>query len=154
MAKRVDQWNWSSYQAMVGESAPPRWLSCDYLLAQFSVQRKAAIRKYRLFVQEGLKHGPIWTHLNNQIYLGDKEFIDKVQRHAQIQSDDLQIPKVQRRSIAKSLSEYERIYKTRDEAIINAYASGAYSYQEIGNYFRLHFTRVGRIVRQQRNDKS
>jgi putative transposase len=60
----------------------------------------------------------------------------------------------QRRSIAKSLSEYERIYKTRDEAIINAYASGAYSYQEIGNYFRLHFTRVGRIVRQQRNDKS
>jgi putative transposase len=96
---------------MVGESAPPRWLSFDYLLAQFSVQRKAAIRKYRLFVQESLKHGPIWTRLNNQIYLGGKEFIDKEQRHVQIQRDDLQIPKVQRRSIAKSWSEHERIYK-------------------------------------------
>jgi hypothetical protein len=75
---------------MIGESAPPRWLSFDYLLAQFSVQRKAAIRKYRLFVQESLKHGPIWTRLNNQIYLGGKEFIDKEQRHVQIQRDDLQ----------------------------------------------------------------
>jgi len=139
---------------MVGESAPPRWLSCDYLLAQFSVQRKTTTRKYKLFVQEGLNNGPIWTRLNNQIYLGGKEFIENVHRQTQIQSEGLQVPKVQKRSIAKSLSEYERIYKTRDEAIINAYASGAYSYQEIGNYFRLHFTQVGRIVRQQRNDKS
>jgi len=154
MVKRVNQWDWSSYRAMAGESATPRWLSGDYLLSQFSVQRKTAIRKYRQFVQEGLNNGPIWTQLNNQIYLGGKEFIDKVQRHITIHSEDVQVPKVQRRSIAKSLSEYERIYKNRDEAIINAYASGAYSYQEIGSYFGLHFTRVGRIVRQQRNDKS
>ena len=55
--------------------------------------------------------------------------------------------KVQRRAVAKSLSAYEKQAKSRNEAIVDANASGGYSYQEIGDYFSLHFTRVGKIVR-------
>jgi putative transposase len=150
MVKKVDQWKWSSYLATVGQASIPEWLSSDYLLSQFSVQRKTAIRKYQAFVQEGLKNDPIWSQLNNQVYLGDEAFAQKVQRHIGDQEKDLQIPKLQKRSIAKPLAEYERITPERDEAIVQAYASGAYSYQELGDYFGLHFTRIGKIVRKRR----
>ena len=42
----------------------------------------------------------------------------------------------------------------RDEAIFDAYASGGYSLKEIGDHFRLHYSRVSRIVKQQRLAKN
>ncbi|MBQ0799291.1 MAG: hypothetical protein KBT63_08380, partial [Porticoccaceae bacterium] len=57
------------------------------------------------------------------------------------------IPMVQTRAIAKLLSEYVKTANSRNEAIVLAYASGGYSYQELGEYFNLHFTQIGRIVR-------
>ena len=38
-------------------------------------------------------------------------------------------------------------YKKRDPAILKAHDTGRYSYAEIGEYFKVHFTTVGRIVR-------
>ena len=149
MVKSAAQWEWSSYQAMVDQAAPPEWLSSDYLLSQFSVQRKTAIRKYTEFVQQGIKNEPIWAQLNNQIYLGDQTFVKEVQKHIKELEQDLQIPKIQKRAVAKPLFEYERAATTRNEAIVQAYASGGYSYQELGDYFGLHFTQVGRIVRKE-----
>jgi putative transposase len=154
MIKKVDQWKWSSYLATVGQASVPEWLSSDYLLSQFSVQRKTAIRKYQAFVQEGLNNDSIWSQLNNQIYLGDEAFVQKVQRHIGDHEKDLQIPKIQKRSIAKPLAEYERTTPERDEAIVQAYASGAYSYQELGDHFGLHFTRIGKIIRKRRANVS
>ncbi len=150
MVKRVGQWQWSSYQATVGEAVAPVWLASDYLLSQFSVQRKTAIRKYTAFVQDGLSRGSIWSQLNHQIYLGDQDFIDRVQQYIGARDKDLQIPKIQKRPIAKSLQEYEKMSRSRDEAIVMAYASGAYSYQMLGDYFGLHFTHIGNIVRMNR----
>jgi REP element-mobilizing transposase RayT len=147
MVKSANQWKWSSYQATTGEAAAPEWLSSDYLLSQFSVQRKTSIRKYREFVQEGVKNGPIWSQVNNQIYLGDQVFVDKMQRHMEEQGKDLQIPKIQKRAVAKTIAEYEATAQNRNDAIRLAYASGAYSYQELGDYFGLHFTQIGKIVR-------
>ncbi len=131
MVKQVGRWPWSSYQAMIGVCESPEWLSSDYLPSQFSKNRKIVINKYITFVEAGLKNGSIWSQINNQIYLSDKTFIDKVQR----------------RAVAKSLSTYEKQPKSRNEAIVNAYASGGYSYQEIGDYFSMHLTRVGKILR-------
>ena len=147
MVKKVEDWKWSSYNAMTGVTPTADWLQTDFLLAQFSKQRKTAIRKYREFVREGLTKGPIWDHLNNQIYLGDEAFINQVQKHLDKKKRDLQIPKVQKRPLIKALRDYEKMAKTRDEAIRAAYASGGYSYQELGAYFGLHFTWIGKIVR-------
>lgn len=152
LVKHVGDWPWSSYQAITGLSEKPDWLCVDYVLLQFSKQRKTAIRKYKEFVTAGLKEGPIWDRLNNQIYLGESEFIDRVQKHLKDQRTDLQIPKVQKRTIANSIADYEAQNITRDDAIIEAYASGAYSYQALAEHFGLHFTTIGRIVRQQAKD--
>ena len=147
MVKSVEKWVWSSYRAMVGMTPSPEWLSSEFLLSQFSKQRKTAIKRYRQFVSEGLKNSSIWHQLSNQVYLGDKAFVDRVQKYLPNDNGDIQIPKIQRRPVAKSLAEYESESDSRNSAIKVAYASGAYSYQDIGSYFGLHFTRVGVIVR-------
>jgi REP element-mobilizing transposase RayT len=147
MVKSVEKWVWSSYRAMVGMTSSPEWLSSEFLLSQFSKQRKTAIKRYRQFVSEGLKNSSIWHQLSNQVYLGDKAFVDRVQKYLPNDNGDIQIPKIQRRPVARSLAEYESESDSRNSAIKVAYASGAYSYQDIGSYFGLHFTRVGVIVR-------
>jgi REP element-mobilizing transposase RayT len=43
-------WRWSSYRAMVGSEPPPRFLSCDSLLAQFGVDRAQARANFSSFV--------------------------------------------------------------------------------------------------------
>jgi putative transposase len=148
MVKSVDNWAWSSYNAMVGTTTSPEWLSNEFLLAQFSKQRYTAIKKYQQFVNDGLKNGSIWHRLSNQVYLGDKDFVDRVQKYLTDDKSDIQIPKIQRRPVARSLAEYESESNSRNAAIKAAYSSGAYSYQDIGSYFGLHFTRVGVIVRK------
>ena len=150
MVKRAGEWPWSSYQAMVGGIPAPPWLSRDYLLAQFSKQRKAAIRKYQIFVEEGIKNAPIWSQLTQQMYLGDKAFIDQAQKHLSKDHCDIQIPQVSKRAPAEPLDYYESCTKNRNAAIIAAYASGGYSYQQIAEYFEVHFTAIGRIVRSKK----
>lgn len=147
MVKQVADWPWSSYSAMIGGISAPPWLSKDYLLAQFSKQRKTATRKYLEFVEEGIKNGPIWSQLTQQMYLGDKTFIDQAQKHLNKDRDDIQVPWVLKRAPAESLDYYESNTKNRNAAIIAAYANGGYSYQQIAEYFGVHFTTVGRIVR-------
>lgn len=40
---------------------------------------------------------------------------------------------------------YEKVTPGRDEAIVQAFTSGFYSSQELGDYFGLHFTRIGKV---------
>jgi len=43
------------------------------------------------------------------------------------------------------------LHADRDEAIVAAYATGAYSYRQIAEHFGLHLVTVGRIVRASLN---
>ncbi len=147
MVKQVDAWHWSSYRSMTGRVSSPEWLSGDYLLAQFDRNRNRAIKQYKSFVKAGIKHGPIWGQITNQMYLGNSAFIEKAQAHLSDRQADLQIPKVQKRAKTKPITYYEKAAASRNDAILNAYASGAYSYQELGDYFGLHFTTIGKVIR-------
>ena len=64
--------------------------------------------------------------------------------------EDVSIPKVQRRAPAPPLAVIAARHNERDAAIIAAYGTGEYSYQVIAEYFSIHFTTVGRIVREAR----
>lgn len=150
MVDQVGTWNWSSYRAMTSETQAPPWLSSDYVLLQFGTNRKTAIKRYKAFVKAGLVNEPIWSQITNQIYLGSPDFVEKVQQYLTDGKDDVQIPQAQKRPVPKSLLEYEKLTTSRDEAIVQAYNSGGYSYQEVGDHFGLHFTRVGKIVRGSR----
>ena len=80
-------------------------------------------------------------------FLGNDQFVERMQTHLQPGHDDVQIPLAQRRPPPRPLSEIERHTHDRNTAIIEAYATGGYSYQQIADYFGVHFTTVGRIVR-------
>ena len=59
-----------------------------------------------------------------------------------------EIPKVQRRSLAKTLAEYQDQYAQRDEVMARAYLSGVYTTEEIGKFFGVHYMTVSRAVRK------
>lgn len=152
MVSRLEDWPWSSYLAMVGDTPKPEWLTTDWILSLFDKRKKIAQEQYRRFVLEGVQHQPeIWSNLKGQIYLGDETFIAEMQKKIGKEKDDLNIPGQQRRPIAKPLSDIAARYPDRNAAIIAAYQTGAYSQREIGEFYQLHPTTIGAIVRKSRN---
>ncbi len=66
----------------------------------------------------------------------------------EIAQGDWNFPKKQKRAVAKSLSEIDQQAEDRNLAIITAYAIGINNQHEIGEYFGLHPSTVGIIVRR------
>jgi hypothetical protein len=148
MVKHPRFWAWSSYGATIGTSPPSAWLTSDNLLGEFGKRRAERRREYQQFVEEGMGAESIWRDLKGQIYLGDDDFIEDMRGKLGERDEDVNIPRVQQRGPAPKLSAIRRQQKNRDDAIRAAYETGAYSYQQIAKEFGVHFTTVGRIVRQ------
>jgi hypothetical protein len=146
MVDAPGQWPWSSYGAMMGTAPVPCWLAVDALLSQFAYARQEARRRFRAFVSEGVGKG-IWQGLRQQIYLGDDAFLARMQRKAHIEGDRLSVPQAQRRPLPPPLAQIREHSAGRNAAIVAAYATGAYTYREIAEYFGVHLATVGRIVR-------
>ncbi|MGA7966863.1 MAG: transposase [Gammaproteobacteria bacterium] len=147
IVKKPEDYAWSSYRATVGAAAVPPWLATDGVLAQFGKRRADARRRYRRFVMDGIGGMDLWANVSQQIYLGDKRFVKRMQAKAAKLNDKSSIPHAQRRAPAPSLARLEKRHRNRDDAMVAAHATGAYSYREIGEYFGLHQASVGRIVR-------
>jgi len=45
-----------------------------------------------------------------------------------------------------TLDEYQKKSATRNKAIIKAYKSGGYTMKQIGEYFKVHYSVVSRII--------
>lgn len=149
MVKAPGDWPWSSYRASAGLEPVAPWLAVDGVLSQFAKRRSLAQQRYAQFVSEGIQADSPWQNLKGQIFLGDDQFVQQMQVKIESrQRNDVQIPVAQRRSRPLSLPLIERSAPDRNAAIVTAYATGAYSYQEIATHFGVHFTTVGRIVRK------
>lgn len=151
MVSDVQNWEWSSYLAMIGQNTSPEWLETDWILSHFGRYRKTAVTKYKNFVREGIGLPPIWDALTRQVFLGGEKFVDKAVakvKGVKREADLREVPRMQRRAKAKPLDWYERKYSLRDEAIASAYASGDYSMKAIADWFGLHYSTVSRVVRK------
>lgn len=149
MVKDPAAWPWSSYRACAGHEPAPPWLAVDGALALFGTRRGPARARYVKFVAEGVNAPSPWLNLKGQVYLGDDAFVERMQASLEPEArEDVQIPVVQRRAPPPTLAEIARGAAGRDEAIVAAHATGAYSYHDIANHFGIHFTTVGRIVRR------
>jgi len=151
MVEEPGDWPWSSYNVTVGAKSSPEWLQVDRLLAHFGQKRDIARKRYKEFVQEGIGRQSLWSELKRQIYLGDERFVERMQaRLDDEEANDVNIPRAQRRGAPPTLKLIETRHKDRNRAVLAAYETGEYSYQQIGKYFGMHFTTVGRIVRAAR----
>jgi REP element-mobilizing transposase RayT len=147
MVKKPENCAWSSYRASMGLEPAPPWLAEDGLLAMFAKRRSLAQQRYAQFVTEGINAESPWANLKGQVFLGDEQFVERMQAHIEAGKDDVQIPLAQRRPQPPSLKEIAKRAPDRNAAIIEAHATGGYSYQQIAEYFGVHFTTAGRIVR-------
>jgi putative transposase len=147
MVRDTARWPWSSYHAMTGAQPAPVWLQTDWLLAQFSSQRARAVAKYIEFVRQDVGLPTVWGNLRGQVFLGDDAFLKRMQKHADKAASG-EIPRAQRRPVAKALSYYEKKLSDRDQAIAAAYATGDYTMQQIAEHFAVHYATVSRAVRR------
>lgn len=148
MVKRPENWSWSSYRASLGLAPADDFLAVDALLAQFAQRRSTAQARYAKFVAAGIKAPSPWQQLKGQVFLGDEQFVEKMQKRAGThQQQDVQIPVAHRRPPPPTLRQFEKAAADRNAAIAQAHGTGAYSYQQIAEHFGIHFTTVGRIVR-------
>ena len=148
MVKKPGNWPWSSYRASLGSAPADAFLAIDGLLAQFAKRRSVAQARYAQFVTEGIKGSSPWQHLKGQVFLGDEKFVERMQAHVEEQQRrDVQIPIAHRRPPPPTLKEIGKAAPDRNSAIVQAHATGGYSYQQIAEHFGIHFTTVGRIVR-------
>jgi DNA-directed RNA polymerase specialized sigma24 family protein len=83
------------------------------------------------------------------VFLGDEDFVARNLKAGTV-SESVSVPRAQRRPPAPSLDAIQRAHTDRNAAIAAAYASGAYSYQQIGDHFGLHFSSVAKVVRNAR----
>ncbi|WP_124949925.1 REP-associated tyrosine transposase [Sulfuriferula thiophila] len=148
MVKAPADWQWSSYKESAGLTPALPWMATDGVLAQFGRQRGEAQECYVRFVAEGINAASPWPNLKGQVFLGDEQFMLRMQALLESNKHDVQIPQAQRRPPPPALAEIAAQSSRRDEAIVAAYKTGGYSYQALADHFGLHFTTVGRIVRR------
>ncbi len=117
---------------MVGETASPPWLETDWILGQFTRQRKRAIEKYINFVREGVGLPSIWSDLKNQVFLGSDRFINKHQKKINKKGSLDEVSRLQKRKAPRSLDYNDNRYKNQKQAILSAYLSGGYTLKKLG----------------------
>lgn len=147
MAKKPENWVWSSYLAMINQAVVPQWLERDWILSQFSVQRKRAIKKYQEFVTHGIGTTGLWEELSGQIFLGSEKFIGDMKERLDQKQDLSEIPKVQRSTKGKSIEYFASNYDPK-RAMYEAYSSGIYTMKEIAEFFKVHYATVSRAIKK------
>ena len=95
-----------------------------------------------------MEQSGIWGALQQQIYLGDQQFVAQMQ--SRLTADDTleEVPKVQRQRPPPSLQAIAQEHGDRASAMAAAYFSGAYTMKAIAVYFGVHYSTVSRAVRR------
>ena len=146
MVRKTSAWPWSSYHAMIGSEEVPAWLQTDWVLGQFSAQRGRARKRYIDFVREGVGLPSMWEKLRGQVFLGGDEFLKRTQKLADKAAIG-EIPRAQRRPLARPLSHYRDKLADPKEGMAVAYATGDYTMQEIAECFDVHYATVSRAIK-------
>jgi len=146
-AAHASVWEWSSYGATVGSVPAPAWLEVDWIIGQFGTDRLQAQQRYADFVDAGVSGASVWEHLRHQIFLGSDRFIQRFSDKQMPLEHLREVPRAQRRPLARPLEWFELTYPARKEAVARAFLSGGYTMQEIAGHFGVHYSTVSRAVR-------
>jgi len=146
MVRTGRDWPRSNHRAMAGMTETPEWLETGWILASLAERKQEAQSAYRRFVADGRNQPSPWEELKNQIYLGSETFVDAMQCKMDGNRHLSEIPKTQRRPVARPLSWYFEKNQDRDAAILEAFASGGCNMREIGDHVGVHYSRISRII--------
>lgn len=146
MVDSPGDWPWSSYCACVQDQFAPPWLDTDWLLGQFGAQRSSARREFAKFVVQGKRLVSPLLATKHQLLLGDAQFVEE--HRAPLKQEALrEVSIAHRRSVALPLQAYQAQHANRNDAMAQAYRSGAYTMAEVALFFKVHYMTVSRAVR-------
>ena len=126
-------------------------LTLSPILAAFGKRKKIAIERYKKFVSEGKGQPSPWDSLQNQVYLGGEQFVEKMHSLIDGSKGLSEVPSSQRKPKPKELAYYKTSYQDRNSAIASAYRSGGYTMKEIGEYFGVHYSTVSGIIKNHKS---
>ncbi|AUB84798.1 transposase [Candidatus Thiodictyon syntrophicum] len=126
MVAQAGDWPWSSYRAMVGAEPAPVWLEIDWVLGQFGEKRVQAQAGYAAFVGQGIGQPGVWDGLRHQVFLRSERFVEQ---HCGAATPERlrEVPRAQRRPLAKPLADFMHRYPDRGEAMARAFQTGVFS---------------------------
>lgn len=147
-------WRWSSHAANAGLAPAPEWLDTATLHGHWlgrdprnAADRRRAAARHARFVAEG-RDQPLWSQaLQQQIFLGDDDFVARMQqRMGAPQRTASEVPAAQRRGRGKSLDQLLREAPSREEALRLAHADAGLTMTEIARQMGLSVSRVSRLI--------
>jgi putative transposase len=141
VVEHVGAWAWSSYRVTVGQQSDPRWVTTEWLLAQFGQRRANAVRAYQQFVAAGVGQQP-WDDLTGQIYYGEDEFIASVAKP----TANREIPRRQRHPVRPALRAV--VHAGTPAEIGQAYREYGYRLAEIADHLGMHYATVSRRLQR------
>ena len=152
MVQSPQQWKWSSYCSTAGKEKPHPGFTADWVLGQFSVNKKKAEREYCKFVNEEMGGESIWSEVRGQIILGKDEFVDGFADYLKKYRQVPEIPRSQRYANRPALDKIfqESILSDklkRDEKMAEAVERYGYRQSEIARHLNLHVSTVSNILR-------
>jgi hypothetical protein len=176
IVKKPEEYPWSSYPEYIGRRKKKEWLTCDWILEQYSSDRAKAKRLYKKFVEEGLKikKNP-FDALKKGLILGSERFVDEIKKKISLK-EHREIPesrKLKKRieyedviaTVAKRFEISEKEIKEAGRRDNTARKICLYLLrrltdmrnEEIGRYFGIGYTAVSqaasRIKREMKDDK-
>ena len=159
-ARMVDDpatWPWSSYPAHTGLRDAPDWLDTTglhgYLLGREALtpsDHRRAAERYAALVAAG-RDVRLWDEaLRRQIYLGDEQFIERMQALVTAPSSrgaarSRDVPRAQRLQPV-SLAQWLQRSASREQALHSAYTRSGLSMTSIAQELGLSVSRVSRLI--------
>ncbi len=153
IARRPEDWRWSSYRAMVGIRAVPDFLTTQNILRRFSSTKKIAIQRYRDFVYEGIGARSPFHNVQHGTLLGSQQFVDAMWQ-ANDTSHLTEVSKENRiigRPSLKDLFSGKPSKKVRNHMICVARDQCGYPMIEIAKALKIHYSSVTRIYKMSNN---
>jgi REP element-mobilizing transposase RayT len=152
MVGTAGDWSWSSYRSVMGKAAAPEWLAVNPMLELFHTQRGPARRAFAWFVADGVNADDPHDGSLKAGFLGNEAFIETLLDKHDSTSVSSEVPK--RLRPARSLEQIARHSAGRDQAIAEAYRTGAYTLTEIAWHFGIHLSTASRIARRKEDARN
>lgn len=151
MVKTPEQWQWSSYAATTGiRKDTSGLLTTDWVLGQFAGEVRAARRRYKEFVRNGLAASQRpWELLKGQVFFGSARFIARMQEKLTEHKEVGEIPREQRypgRPSLKMIFAQVGNRKERNDKIKKAHFEYGYTLKQIADELSLHYTTISRVI--------
>ena len=153
MVAGAADWPWSSYRAHAGLAQPPDWLGSDDLHCHLlgrdvtSMADRSRARKAYVALVAAARDSNLWaTGLNRQIYLGDDDFVQRMQDAALLGAQrSRSVPRAQRGS-PRTLKQWLAHCATREEALRQAHAVSGFTMTALAAELGLTPARVGQLI--------